>query len=178
MEMPFPALAPKIGRFDFERRSRTFMIGIDSWDVGPPSLLPGFERPRVASPSLETHASFRLSSNGPTTILPVASEEPAPNGGIRAWTQVFTASLLVMNGFGYINSFGVFQEIYAMRLGRDPASISFVGSFQIFLLFFVGTLSGRALDAGYFRSLLAAGCSLQVLGIYFKDLPSVLSHCC
>jgi hypothetical protein len=32
-----------------------------------------------------------------------------------------------------------------------PSDISWIGSIQIFLLFFIGTFSGRATDAGYFR---------------------------
>ena len=36
----------------------------------------------------------------------------------------------------------------------------------MFLLFFVGTLSGRAMDAGYFRSLVVGGCLMQMLGVF------------
>lgn len=36
----------------------------------------------------------------------------------------------------------------------------------MFLLFFIGTLSGRAMDAGYFKTLIVAGCSMPLLGVF------------
>lgn len=92
--------------------------------------------------------------------------EPPPNGGLVAWTQVGMGFLLVFNGFGYISSFGLFQAYYATTLDRSSSDISWVGSIQIFLLFFIGTISGRAMDAGYFRSLVISGCSMQLLGVF------------
>ena len=92
--------------------------------------------------------------------------EPPPNGGLVAWTQVGMGFLLVFNGFGYISSFGLFQAFYATTLNRPSSDISWVGSIQIFLLFFIGTISGRAMDAGYFRSLIISGCSMQLLGVF------------
>ena len=79
-----------------------------------------------------------------------------------------------MNTWGFINSFGVFQTHYATSLQSPnpphtapaPADISWIGSFQIFLIFFVGALTGRLTDAGYFRALLLVGTVLQVLGIF------------
>ena len=92
--------------------------------------------------------------------------EPPPNGGLTAWTQVAVGHLLVFNGFGYISSFGIFQAYYATTLNRSAPDISWVGSIQMFLLFLIGTLSGRAMDAGFFRSLIVSGCVLQLLGIF------------
>lgn len=71
-----------------------------------------------------------------------------------------------MNTWGFINSFGVFQAYYATALSRPPSDISWIGSVQIFLLFFIGTFTGRATDAGYFRALLLLGSSFQVIGIF------------
>ncbi|MCJ1307735.1 hypothetical protein MMC25_001383 [Agyrium rufum] len=69
---------------------------------------------------------------------------PPPDSGLKAWTQVFAGHLVVFNTWGYVNSFGVFQTYYVGTLGHPPSDISWVGSVQIFLLFFVGTFSGRA----------------------------------
>lgn len=91
---------------------------------------------------------------------------PPPDGGLPAWLAVFCAHLVVMNTWGFINTFGVFQTYYASSLSRPPADISWIGSFQVFLLFFVGALTGRLTDAGYFRPVLAFGSALQVLGIF------------
>jgi MFS family permease len=86
--------------------------------------------------------------------------------GYLAWSQVFVAFLLVMNGFGYLSSFGLFQSFWMDALNRSASSISWIGSVQMFLLFFIGTLSGRAMDAGLFRWLLWCGCMLQILGTF------------
>jgi hypothetical protein len=86
--------------------------------------------------------------------------------GYVAWSQVLVAFLLVVNGFGYLSSFGLFQSYWMTALNRSVSSISWIGSVQMFLLFFIGTLSGRAMDAGLFRWLLWIGCSLQLLGTF------------
>jgi hypothetical protein len=62
--------------------------------------------------------------------------------------------LVIMNTWGFINSFGVFQAYYVTALDRPPSDISWVGSVQVFLLFFIGTFTGRLTDAGYFRFVL------------------------
>ncbi len=67
---------------------------------------------------------------------------------------------------GVINSFGSFQTYYTTLLQRSPSDIAWIGSIQIFLLFFIGTFTGRLTDAGYFRHLLAIGTVLQVIGIF------------
>ena len=111
-------------------------------------------------------ASERVSRPQEESINATSLPEAPPNGGLRAWTQVAVGHLLVFNGFGYISSFGIFQAYYATTLNRPASDISWVGSVQLFLLFLIGTLSGRAMDAGYFRSLIVCGCVLQVVGIF------------
>jgi MFS family permease len=95
---------------------------------------------------------------------------PPPDGGFQAWLQVALGHLIIFNTWGYINSFGVFQTYYTSELNRPPSDISWVGSIQIFLLFFVGTFSGRATDAGYFRFTLTVGATLVVFSIFMTSL--------
>ena len=92
--------------------------------------------------------------------------EPPPDGGWRAWFQVFLAFLAVMNIWGYVQAYGVFQTYYVATLARPPSDIAWVGSFQVFLLFFVGTFSGRATDAGYFRPVFRLGSLLSLVGVF------------
>ncbi len=40
------------------------------------------------------------------------------------------------------------------------------------LVYFVGTFSGRALDAGYYRTVLISGCFLQVLGVMMTSIST------
>ncbi|KAK2610294.1 hypothetical protein N8I77_003740 [Diaporthe amygdali] len=91
---------------------------------------------------------------------------PPPDGGLKAWTAVAAGHLVIMNTWGYINSFGVFQTYYATELGLPPATISWIGSIQVFLLFFIGTFTGRITDAGYFREVFLLGTTFQLLGIF------------
>ena len=95
---------------------------------------------------------------------------PPPDGGLAAWTQALMAHLIVFVTWGYINSFGVFQTYYVTRLGHPPSDISWVGSVQIFLLFFIGTFSGRATDHGLFRVTLLCGSILQLVGVFMTSL--------
>ena len=65
-----------------------------------------------------------------------------PDGGVWAWTVVTMAHLVSFNTWGYANSFGVFQTYYVTTLGYTRSNVSWIGSLQIFLLFFLGAFSG------------------------------------
>ncbi|EPE34292.1 MFS general substrate transporter [Glarea lozoyensis ATCC 20868] len=95
---------------------------------------------------------------------------PPPDGGMGAWLQVLYGHLVIMNTWGFINSFGVFQTYYVSSLNRAPSDISWIGSVQIFCLFFVGTFSGRLTDAGYFRPIFIGGSILGVIGLFMTSL--------
>lgn len=97
---------------------------------------------------------------------------PPPDGGAKAWTQAAMGHLVIMNTWGFINSFGVFQAYYVTALNRPPSDISWVGSIQVFLLFFIGTFTGRLTDAGYFRHIFLFGSILQVIGIFMTSLST------
>ncbi|TGO89566.1 hypothetical protein BPOR_0103g00120 [Botrytis porri] len=74
---------------------------------------------------------------------------PPPDGGVVACTQVLVGHLIIMNTWGFINSFGVSQEYYIDFLDRSPSDLSWIGSIQVFV-FLIGTFTGRLTDAGYF----------------------------
>ncbi|KAL3423342.1 transporter MCH4-like protein 6 [Phlyctema vagabunda] len=95
---------------------------------------------------------------------------PPPDGGWKGWTQVALGHLVIMNTWGFVNSYGVFQTYYVTELNRPPSDISWVGSMQVFLLFFIGTFTGRMTDAGYFRQVFAVGSVLYAIGIFMVSL--------
>ncbi|OAX85581.1 hypothetical protein ACJ72_00042 [Emergomyces africanus] len=97
---------------------------------------------------------------------------PPPDGGFNAWFQAGLSHMVICNTWGYINSFGVFQQHYTESLQRVPSDISWVGSIQIFLLFFIGTFSGRATDAGYFKVVWSTGAIILLLGIFMTSLTT------
>lgn len=80
--------------------------------------------------------------------------------------------LMNFNTYGYINSYGIFQSYYTTQLNLPASTVSWTGSIQIFLLFFIGAFSGRALDAGYYRHVLIAGCFFQVIGTFMTSLAT------
>lgn len=77
-----------------------------------------------------------------------------------------------MNTWGFINSFGVFQTYYVTSMNRTPSEISWVGSLQVFFLFFIGTFTGRLTDAGYFRPVFLVGSFLGVFGLFMTSLST------
>ena len=101
---------------------------------------------------------------------------PLPDGGSQAWLQVLSAHLVIFNAWGYISSYGVFQSYYVTALQRPPSDISWVGSIQIWLLFFIGAFSGRATDAGYFKQAYLVGSVLQLLGVFMTSLCTQYSQ--
>lgn len=123
----------------------------------------------TSQPALELQPS--RGENGPQDFLTRLSTverayaTPPPDGGFRAWSQVFGGHLVIFNTWGYMISFGIFQPHYAETLNTDPSQIAWIGSFQIFLVFLVGTFSGRAFDAGFIKTALVAGSILELAGI-------------
>jgi MFS family permease len=65
---------------------------------------------------------------------------------------------------GVINSFGVFQSYYVEALQRPPSDIAWIGSIEVFFLFFIGTFTGRLTDAGFFLPISILGSILVVAG--------------
>ncbi|KAH7270906.1 major facilitator superfamily domain-containing protein, partial [Fusarium solani] len=109
-------------------------------------------------PGLASRVLSRITSR--TSITP----GPAPDGGFRAWMCVLGTHLVVMNTWGVINSFGVFQSYYVEALQRPPSDIAWIGSIEVFFLFFIGTFTGRLTDAGFFLPISILGSILVVAG--------------
>lgn len=85
---------------------------------------------------------------------------------IQAWFQVLLSHLINFNSFGFMLSFGIFQGYYTESLSIDASKVSWIGTMQLFLVYFVGAFSGRAMDAGYYRLNLAVGLLLQLGGVF------------
>jgi hypothetical protein len=95
-----------------------------------------------------------------------------PGNSVTNSNTVALGHLVLMNTWGFINSFGVFQTYYVTALNRPPSDVSLVGSIQVFLLFFIGTFTGRLTDAGYFRSVFLIGSFLGTFGIFMASLST------
>lgn len=95
---------------------------------------------------------------------------PAPDGGATAWLQVLAGCLTNALTWGYSASFGVYQLYYTTTRSFPPSQVSWIGSVQVFLTFFIGVLSGRAADAGYAQETLLLGVFLGVFGTFMTSL--------
>ncbi|KAI0547590.1 MFS general substrate transporter [Xylaria curta] len=103
---------------------------------------------------------------------PIKEPGPAPDGGLRAWLQVFAGHLTCFITWGLITSFGIFQSTYEEMLNEAPSTISWIGTIQIFTLLLVGTLSGRASDAGFVHQAVLIGTSLIVFGMFVTSIST------
>ncbi|KAI9172781.1 ABC multidrug transporter atrG [Paramyrothecium foliicola] len=124
------------------------------------------------TPNLHQEAAMSdLEQSAAGEKQPSASEFDAPpDGGMAAWTQAALMHLVFFNTWGVANGFGVFQEYYSKSLGQSQSSIAWIGSVQVFLLFLIGVVAGRASDAGHFRIVFAIGVLLQLIGIFMTSL--------
>ena len=117
-------------------------------------------------PSQESRASNALRNLFRRSNISTADVGPPPDGGLQAWTQVLAGHLVLFNTWGYINSFGFFQAYYVNSLGHSASDVSWIVSMQVFLLSFIGTFSGRVMDAGYYRHTLIGGSVLQLIAVF------------
>lgn len=103
---------------------------------------------------------------------PEQGDAEPPDGGAVAWTQVLCMHIVFFNTWGVANGYGVFQQYYLQILGKSASSISWIGSVQVFFLFFIGVAAGRMTDVGHFVTTFYCGVFLQVLGLFMTSLAT------
>lgn len=128
-------------------------------------------KPQDSLGSGDKHKQDVILNPTPSNV-PSVAPPPAPNGGFKAWSQAAAAHLVIFNCWGYISSFGLFQSYYTTTFSVSPSAISWIGSVQILFIYFIGTFSGRALDAGYFRPVVSTGFALQVIGVFTTSVAT------
>jgi len=94
------------------------------------------------------------------------------DGGINAWMTVFGAWLVLFSTFGYVYSFGVYQDYYTRIFlsNHSPGKIGWIGSFQMMMPFAFGIVSGKLFDAGYFREVETLGSGFFVVSLFLLSL--------
>ncbi|KIJ67847.1 hypothetical protein HYDPIDRAFT_25313 [Hydnomerulius pinastri MD-312] len=105
-------------------------------------------------------------------LLGEDSDLEIPDGGWTAWSTAFGAFLIQICGFGFTNSFGVFQDFYSQHYLTNVSSsaIAWIGSVNAFLVLSGGLFFGRLFDRGYFYHLVICGCTLQVFCLFMLSL--------
>ncbi|KAG1903318.1 major facilitator superfamily domain-containing protein [Suillus fuscotomentosus] len=93
-------------------------------------------------------------------------------GGWAGWATAFGAFLLQFCGFGYITSFGVYQDFYTQHYltNETSSAISWIGSTSVSLLLFMSLVAGSLHDRGYFYHLLIVGSFLECLSLFMLSL--------
>ncbi|KAI1675625.1 general substrate transporter [Pyrenophora tritici-repentis] len=107
-------------------------------------------------------------------IFSVVQEEPGPppDSGVRAWLQILAGHLINAITWGYSASFGIYQLYYTTTLSLPESQIAWIGSLQVFFTFFLGTFSGRFVDAGYTQHIALLGSILIVIGTFMTSLAT------
>ncbi|KZT64714.1 MFS general substrate transporter [Daedalea quercina L-15889] len=118
------------------------------------------------------------------------SANTAPDGGKKAWLQVFGAFFLIFNSWwvgrsrsqqtlisktrGIFNTYGAFQTFYEKDLlsSSTASAISWIGSVQGFLLLLIGSLTGPIFDMGHFRTLITVGSFLMVFSLMMVSIST------
>lgn len=145
-------------------------------------LTPGQEELReAAEPTFIEHGDDNNNDPDLEKVQTKASTKPSvtslssiPNGGLTAWLQVLSGFFIFFNSWGIVNTFGTYQTYYEIGIlsSSSPSAISWIGSLQGTLLLLIGSLTGPIYDAGYARSLVAAGTFLTVFGQMMLSLAT------
>ncbi|KAG1731652.1 major facilitator superfamily domain-containing protein [Suillus paluster] len=108
------------------------------------------------------------SYNSPTPC----SESDPPDGGFRAWATAFGCFLIQFCGFGYVASFGAYQDFYTRiyLTNEPPSAISWIGALTTFFAINVTLISGPLYDRGWFYQLMIVGSLLQSLSLFMLSL--------
>jgi len=118
--------------------------------------------------ALDEEKSIGIAPKKPAANLAAFS---IPDGGWRAWSVVFGSTLALFVSFGYVNAFGVYQSYYSTTLtGRSDSSISWIGSFQLFMQFAMSAVAGKLFDEGYCSHMLAGGSLVYVFSLFMLSL--------
>ncbi|CAN6623041.1 riboflavin transporter Mch5p [Trichomonascus vanleenenianus] len=114
-----------------------------------------------------------LGEKSPNVNTSPVVDDP-PNGGWFAWFQVTAGFMALFNSWGIVNTFGAYQSYYKEYLlsSESNSTISWIGSFQGFIVTSGTIFTGRLLDAGYHRLVLCAGVALLVFGLMMLSLAT------
>ncbi|TFY78804.1 hypothetical protein EWM64_g5208 [Hericium alpestre] len=105
-------------------------------------------------------------------IVDPVSTNPPPvkDGGLRAWCTLIGATLTLTCTFGYVNAFGVYQDLYTREHAASASRISWIGGTQLFLLIGMGIVAGKLLDLGYFRQTTFVGSVIFTFSLFMLSL--------
>ncbi|KAG1767665.1 major facilitator superfamily domain-containing protein [Suillus occidentalis] len=134
------------------------------------------DQPRICDTLVVHEKSDTLEELGhdvhSSNASPLCSESGPPDGGFWAWATAFGCFLIQFCGFGYVSSFGVYQDFYTRvyLANQPPSAISWIGALTSFLADNVTLISGPLYDRGWFYQLMIVGSALQSLSLFALSL--------
>ncbi|KAF7324743.1 Monocarboxylate permease-like protein [Mycena kentingensis (nom. inval.)] len=127
-------------------------------------------------PSLDGTTALSHIASSTAACLTTRSASPAfPEACPASYLAVAGAFLALFSTFGQMNAFGTFQAWYAQHQlsHREPATIAWIGSVQLWVFFFSGGLIGKLFDSFGPRWIMATGTVIYVFSIM---ITSVCTH--
>ncbi|KAG1789941.1 major facilitator superfamily domain-containing protein [Suillus plorans] len=131
----------------------------------------------------KSNALEELEHVHPSNSSPLPSEYDPPDGGFWAWATVFGCFLIQFCGFGYVSSYGVYQDFYTrIYLANQPpeytytlesvvsVTVRWIGALTSFLADSVTLISGPLYDRGWFYQLMIVGSALQSISLFALSL--------
>ncbi|KAJ7876812.1 MFS general substrate transporter [Mycena leptocephala] len=108
----------------------------------------------------------------------VPEELAFPEGGLQAWTTILGAWLVLFATFGYLYSFGVYEDFYVLEYltNHTPSSIAWIGSFQLMMPFALGVVSGKLFDSGYFHLVEIFGGVVFTISLFMLSLAKPFQY--
>ncbi|WYZ41985.1 hypothetical protein EsH8_V_000880 [Colletotrichum jinshuiense] len=160
---------------DYTSQPQSPSTDTGSNNSGTSTLQPALASTSASTEHLQSAGAAQATNGSENAVdakLNTTAASPVPDGGLQAWLQVLGSWVIMLETWGLVSTFGVYQTYYetTMLPNESSSSISWVGSVQGSLLFFVGVLAGPLFDAGWFREILLAGLVLVILGQFMTSL--------
>ncbi|KAJ7461837.1 MFS general substrate transporter [Mycena galericulata] len=107
-----------------------------------------------------------------------ADDLEVPDGGVKAWTTIAGAWLVLFGTFGYLYSFGVYEDFYTLEYltNHSPSNIAWIGSFQLMMPFALGVVSGKLFDNGHFHAVEIGGGIIFVFSVFMLSLAKPFQY--
>ncbi|KAL8731054.1 MAG: hypothetical protein Q9166_003705 [cf. Caloplaca sp. 2 TL-2023] len=162
---PWPPRSTSLRRPFAERASRRLSVTPSLIGIGY-STMDQNDPPTADSKEIISEQPGRISPMHVVKLPSRFTDEP-PEEGTIAWLQVLAGFFIIMDAQGLNQSYGVFQAYYELTLLRThtPSSIAWIGSLQIFLLFFMSIFTSTQIDKGRFQHCFTGGSLLLTLSV-------------
>ncbi|KAK7030679.1 MFS general substrate transporter [Favolaschia claudopus] len=122
--------------------------------------------------------SLPPSESAHSVVESVPTDLTVPEGGLQAWITVAGAWFVLFATFGYLYSFGVYENFYVLEYlaNHTPSSIAWIGSFQLMMPFCLGVVSGKLFDEGYFHSVQIVGGVIFTVSLFMLSLAKPFQY--